>query len=318
MELASAQDVQAGRPRVGLALSRVGVLAVHRLVIIAGEPLDLRLECSVDLPAGQRGAHMSRFETSLDEALAEATDARRPDLLAARVAELARASQDARRAEVTVEARHAEERETPGSAIATEAIATLLASAVAREDRPVRHALGVRAQGMTACPCAQEAVAANARERLAAHGFDDDQIEVILADVPVATHNQRGIGTLHLASPGALPVDAAELLRIVEDAMSSEVLELLKRGDEATLVEKAHRRPRFVEDCVREMLGAVAALPGLPDDAFVLAHQRNLETIHRHDVQAERSALLGDLRDELATGERTGRAPALRDWLDAG
>ena len=39
--------------------------------------------------------------------------------------------------------------------------------------------------------------------------------------------------------------------------MSSEIYELMKRSDEAQVVEKAHRRPRFVEDCVREMIRGV-------------------------------------------------------------
>ena len=75
------------------------------------------------------------------------------------------------------------------------------------------------------------------------------------------------------------------LLEIVEDSMSSEIYELMKRVDEAAVVEKAHRRPRFVEDCVREMIGGVLErLPDLPDDTFVSARQENLETIHQHNV----------------------------------
>ena len=47
--------------------------------------------------------------------------------------------------------------------------------------------------------------------------------------------------------------------------MSSEIYELMKRSDEAHVVEKAHRRPRFVEDCVREMIrGVVDAFPSSP------------------------------------------------------
>src|SRR3712207_8181623 len=49
-------------------------------------------------------------------------------------------------------------------------------------------------------------------------------------------------------------LDAKTLLAIVEDSMSSEIYELMKRSDEGAVVEKAHRRPRFVEDCVREMI----------------------------------------------------------------
>ena len=120
--------------------------------------------------------------------------------------------------------------------------------------------------------------------------------------MPVATHNQRGLGTLHLGLPEECDtdVDAAELLAIVEDSMSSEIYELMKRSDEGAVVEKAARRPRFVEDCVREAIrGAIERFGDLRDDAFVSARQENLETIHQHSVVAERSGLLGELRREL-------------------
>ena len=84
--------------------------------------------------------------------------------------------------------------------------------------------------------------------------------------------------------------------------MSSEIYELMKRSDEAHVVEKAHRRPRFVEDCVREMVrGVVERFPRLDDRAFLSARQVNLETIHQHNVVAERFGTLGEIRRELAT-----------------
>jgi GTP cyclohydrolase-4 len=99
--------------------------------------------------------------------------------------------------------------------------------------------------------------------------------------------------------------------------MSSEIYELMKRSDEAAVVEKAHRRPRFVEDCVREMVGGVlATFPNLGDDAFVSARQENLESIHQHDVMAERFGLLGEVRHELATGEPSEHHVSMREWLD--
>ena len=99
--------------------------------------------------------------------------------------------------------------------------------------------------------------------------------------------------------------------------MSSEIYELMKRPDEQAVVEKAHRRPRFVEDCVREMVaGVLARYPDLADAAFVSAHQENLETIHQHNVVAERHGLVGELRGELAGGEPTARHTTLRAWLD--
>ena len=91
---------------------------------------------------------------------------------------------------------------------------------------------------------------------------------------------------LHLGLPEGCDteVDAAELLAIVEDSMSSEIYELMKRSDQVAVVERgAARRPRFVEDCVREAIrGVIARFGDVGDDAFVSARQENLETIHHH------------------------------------
>ena len=109
---------------------------------------------------------------------------------------------------------------------------------------------------------------------------------------------------------------AETMIEIVEEGMSSEIYELMKRPDERFVVDKAHRRPRFVEDSVREMVrGVVERFPGLPDDAFVQAHQANFETIHTHDVEAERSGTLGEIRRELADGVPPGHHTTLAEWL---
>ena len=83
------------------------------------------------------------------------------------------------------------------------------------------------------------------RERLRDDGFTDDEIERIFEAVPVATHNQRGIGTLHIGCPEGCtePIEAEVLLEIVEASMSSEIYELMKRPDEVEVVEKAHCTP---------------------------------------------------------------------------
>ena len=138
--------------------------------------------------------------------------------------------------------------------------------------------------------------------------------------VPVATHNQRGLGTLHIGCPEGCEteIEAATLLEIVENSMSSEIYELMKRSDEGAVVEKAHRRPRFVEDCVREMIsGVIAEFSALEDGTFVSARQENLETIHQHNVVAERFGLLGELRHEVASGEHLAHHTSMREWLDA-
>ncbi len=323
---ATAVDVQAQLPSLRLSLTQVGVTGVEKVIRLHMAGSDhlfwARFECVVELGTDQKGAHMSRFEEVVNEAIGEVVLGESPfraETLAEHIAELVRTRQHARRAEVTVEARFPEHKPAPVSGIETQELYTLHGCAVSSASG-TRRLIGVAAQGMTACPCAQELVAAGARARLDEEGYDGDEIDRILAAVPVATHNQRGLGTLHIGLPegSAIELDATLLLDIVEQSMSSEIYELMKRSDEAHVVEKAHRRPRFVEDCVREMIrGVVERLPDLPDEVFVSARQENLETIHQHNVVAERFGTLGEIRRELDTGVSASQHTGRRAWLDA-
>ena len=146
-------------------------------------------------------------------------------------------------------------------------------------------------------------------------GFDAGDIEQILELVPIATHNQRGRGTLLVGT--ANDIDAETLVDLVERSMSAPVFELLKRPDELWVVEHAHLQPRFVEDSVRVALkGLLDEVPALADDDFVFSRQINLETIHDHDVLAERWGTVGELRSEM-TGSEGLQQTTLADWLTA-
>jgi GTP cyclohydrolase IV len=317
------EDVQSRAPSVPIALSRVGVTGVEKVIRIRDELFFARLECFVDLGREQKGAHMSRFEEVVNEAIGEVVLSESPfraETLAQHIAELVRERQDAARAEVTIAARYPEHKPAPVSGIQTQEIYTLYGRAAAYE-HGTRRTVGVSATGMTACPCAQELVAARARARLAADGFSDSEIERIIERVPIATHNQRGLATLHIGciEDCVQEIDASALLKIAEASMSSEIYELMKRTDEVEVVEKAHRRPRFVEDCVREMLaGVVRAFRQLDGRSFVSARQENLETIHQHNVVAERHGMLAELRGEIDAGAPASRQTTLEQWLDAG
>jgi GTP cyclohydrolase-4 len=322
-------DAQAGRPRTELSLTRVGVTGVEKMIHVetpdgrrptGGPVYYAELECFVDLEPRQAGVHMSRFEEVVNEAIDEVVlgETFKAEILAAHIAERVRERQDGLRAEVTIAARYPETVRTPVTNLETQEIYTLFGTAVA-SGRGVRTLTGVQAQGMTACPCAQGLVADRARARLSEEGFSDDEIERILETVPVATHNQRGIGTLYIGLPEGVEVeiDARDLLHIVEQSMSSEIYELMKRSDEVSVVEKAHRRPRFVEDCVREMIRGVGErYPQLAAGTFVLARQENLEAIHRHNVVAERSGLLDEIRAEFESGHHSRQHLTKREWLE--
>ncbi|MGN6663533.1 MAG: GTP cyclohydrolase MptA [Solirubrobacterales bacterium] len=320
----AAPDVQASLPATQVSLSRVGVTGVEKVIRVKADGVEnlfyAGFECFVDLNPQQAGVHMSRFEEIVGEAIDEVVlgEAFKAEVLAAHVAEKVRERQGGERAEVSIAVRYPETTQTPETGKSTQEIYVLYGTAVSSA-RGTRTLTGVEAQGMTACPCAQEMVAGLARERLAADGFEAEEIERVIDLVPIATHNQRGIGTLHIGCPEGGPawIEAPELLRIVETSMSSEIYELMKRSDEMSVVVKAHEHPRFVEDCVREMVRQVVeGYPDLPDETFVMARQENLETIHRHNVVAERYGTLGDLRAELNGGRHQSHHTTMREWLE--
>jgi GTP cyclohydrolase-4 len=317
-------DVQARRPATHVSLTRVGVTGVEKVVRIGvGDSEQLffaDIECFVDLGPKQKGAHMSRFEEVVNEAIDAVVlgEAFKAETLAQHIAERVRDRQGALRAEVRIAARYPERQQAPASGSETQEIYTLFGIAVASE-HGTRRLIGVEAHGMTACPCAQEMVTERSRERLVADGFTDDEIERVLAAVPVATHNQRGIGRLYVGCVEGCDreIEAQTLLRMVEGSMSSEIYELMKRSDEVEVVERAHMHPRFVEDCVREMARkAVEEFGGFDDGTFLLARQENLETIHRHSVVAERHGLIGELREELSDEVHVPRHVTMREWLE--
>ena len=275
------------------------------------------IDCFVDLDPAQKGVHMSRFPELFEEAIDKLVIGEM--LLVERLAEhIARhivERQDALRAEVRIAARYPIERSTPVTGLRTQELVSLLGIAAASRTAS-RRLVGVEATGINACPCAQGLVRDQAVERLGEAGFADVDIERILELVPLATHNQRGRGTLYLGTE--LRLDAEDLVEIVEQSMSSPIYELLKRPDELFVVEHAHLSPRFVEDSVRLMVkSAVDAYGELGDDDFVLARQVNFETIHNHDVLAERFGTVGELRAELANGGHSPAHTGLGDWLRA-
>ena len=314
------EDLQAATPEIGLALSRAGVTGVQKAVRIrrgdAQTVMAAVLDCTVDLAADQKGVHMSRFPELFEEAidLVVEREALLVEVLAEQIATRVVERQRALRAEVSIRAQWPIHRRTPVTGLRTQEMVTLCGIAAASA-AGARRVVGVEATGINACPCAQGLVRNRATERLLDEGFDASDVERILELVPLATHNQRGRATLLVGTEQDL--DAELLVEVAERSMSAPIYDLLKRPDELFVVEHAHLQPRFFEDSVRHALrGALDSLPGLDDADFLLAQQVNFETIHTHDVVAERFGTVGELRTELRVGE-PGPQTSLADWLAA-
>jgi GTP cyclohydrolase I/GTP cyclohydrolase-4 len=317
------EDLQASPPEVRIGLSRAGVQGVSKAIRLrhgdVEKLISAEIDCTVDLDPAQKGVHMSRFPELFEEAIDEVVigEALLVESLAEHIARHVVERQEALRAEVKVVARYPIERRTPVTGLATQEIVSLIGIASASHGS-VRRIVGVEATGINACPCAQGLVRGRAVERLREAGFEELDVERILELVPLATHNQRGRGTLYVGTDVRLNAEA--LVEIVERSMSSPIYELLKRPDELFVVEHAHLQPRFVEDSVRVALAStLERYADLDDGDFLFSRQLNFETIHNHEVVAERYGAVGELRGELANGVHVpARHTELRDWLSAG
>jgi GTP cyclohydrolase-4 len=309
----SLPDIQACEPDYPFNLTRVGVTGVKKLVKVERgndeRPVVLisNFEVFVDLPSDRKGANLSRNFEAIDEVLEEAIN--RPvyeiEELCGEIAKrLLFRHEYASRAEVKMKSEYIVRRQTPVTRVNCQEVVDIFAEAVAKAGPAggnVRKTVGAEVLGMTACPCAQEIMKEEVRQELAKLGISEQAIADLTERLPIATHNQRGRGSISVEVHDRRCVSIDRIIKIIEDSMSSRVFGLLKRPDEAVVVKRAHSNPKFVEDCVRTMAQKlVEAFSDLPDDAAVTLKQINEESIHQHNAFAERTAKMGELRAELA------------------
>ncbi len=326
-------DVQATNPDVRISLSKVGITEVKKMVEIARgskRPIILipTFDIFVDLPSSRKGANLSRNLEVIDRVLEDAIN--KPvyaieDLCVDISKDLLVHHEYASRAEVSMHGEYMMKRRSPVTDMECQEVYDICADAVALRDGLIAKGIGAQVTAMTACPCAQDIMKAQAEQKLRKLGIGEGQIAEFLADMPMPTHNQRGIGTIKIEFADHLNgenkrISIESIIDIIEQSMSCQMFELLKRQDEEYVVRTAHKNPKFVEDCVRTMAkNLVQRFPDLSDDTIITIKQVNEESIHRHNAFAERIATFGELKKEVngkalapakpATAKPTGAKP---------
>lgn len=305
-------DIQASVPDFPINLTRVGVTGVKKLVKVerGGDERPIVLissfEVFVDLPSDRKGANLSRNFEVIDEVLEEEINLPVYEIeeLCGKIAKrLLERHEYATRAEVKMKSEYIVRRQTPFTKVTCQEVVDIFAeaTALAGPSGYVKKSVGAEVLGTTACPCAQEIIRDQVKQELTNFGITPEDAAAIAEKIPVATHNQRGRGSISIEVRDRRCVSIDRIIRIIEESMSSKVYGLLKRPDEAVVVTRAHNNPKFVEDCVRTMAQKVVqAFVDLPDDAAVTMKQINEESIHQHNAFAERTATMGELRAELA------------------
>ena len=297
-------------PRVPVQLTRVGVTGVKKLLKIErGQKRPIILiptfDAFVDLPSNQRGIHMSRSPEAISEVVEEVvtTSSIEVESLCAEIVNIMMSKHKyAKMAEVRMTSDFILMKSSPVTKNKTQEMTKIIANAIGyRENNEVkiRKSIGAEVVGMTVCPCAQESVMESDKQKLLEF-LDEETTQKVLDTVTFASHNQRGIGTVLIEVPENQNVRGEDIIKIIEDSMSSPVCELLKRPDENAVVVNAHKKPAFVEDCVRNMVEKIIQnYSNLPDDTLVTVRQVNEESIHRHNAFAEKVATMGELKAEI-------------------
>ncbi len=304
-------DTQDDAPSIPIKLTRVGVTGVKKLLQLERtnkRPIILlpTFDAFVDLPNDQKGVHMSRNPEAISEVLESVAKDPTVDIesLCAKIVDKMMTKHEyAKRVEISMITDYMFMKESPVTKNKTQEMSKLIAKAIGFRDEngniKIRKSVGAEVIGMTVCPCAQESVRESDKNKLLEF-LDEETTQKVLDTVTFASHNQRGIGTLLIEVPEDKKVKAEDLIDIIESSMSSPVCELLKRPDENATVMNAHRKPVFVEDCVRNMMEKIAnKYHKLPDNTLITARQENQESIHRHNAYAEKVTTMGELKAEL-------------------
>ncbi|MHA1668500.1 MAG: GTP cyclohydrolase MptA [Candidatus Heimdallarchaeaceae archaeon] len=304
-------DVQSYASKIPIGIRRVGIANIPKIIrrkrFGKYNELSTRIDVYVDLLPTKRGIHMSRNIEAINAVISKLTEEVISDTeeLCAQIAEkVINLQHGANYAEVNLIADY--EMKTFSEAILRKksSVHKLRAGAYAEKiDGKINiiKILGAEVEGTTVCPCSQELSKDFAKENLQNQGFAQEQIDKILASVPLAAHNQRSKSILLFEQPReAERIELEDIIKILESSMSAPIHEVLKRKDEQAVVLYAHHNPVFVEDVVRSILRKVVEkYENQPPSTIISVKQINYESIHQHNAVAEVRTSLQRLRDQI-------------------
>ena len=290
-------DVQSRVIFGSFSLTRVGVKDIRKPITIQRPNKRMvfmpTINVYVDLPANQKGVHMSRNMEIINEVVDESSRAPAKGLENLCVEICKRLLQRHRYAtcsECSMETPYFLEKNSFDKKSLEEYKLTAKAIAKKGKKLQMRRWIGVEVTGMTVCPCCMEGTKSILISK-------NPRIRQQIRKMPAITHNQRNISTVFMEIPENRDVDADDLITMVENSLSTPTYGILKRKEEAKVVYEAHKKPRFVEDVVREILEKIIAkYNDFPDSATITVHSESEESIHKHNAFAERATTFGELR----------------------
>lgn len=248
-------DVQSSIDTRQIPIQRVGVRAVRHPLSVRAADGQVQgtvgmFNLDVHLPADQKGTHMSRFVSLLDEHKAPIDIASFRQMLAVMLEKL---EAEAGRIEVTFPYFITKTAPVSGVQSLMDYEVTLTGDV---RNGETRVWLKVLVPVTSLCPCSK---------KISQYG----------------AHNQRSHITINAELAEDISVD--EIVRMAEEEASCELWGLLKRPDEKYVTERAYENPKFVEDLVRDVATRLNNEKRIV--AYVLEAE-NFESIHNHSAYA--------------------------------
>lgn len=250
-------DVQSTPDARQLPINQVGIKAIRHPIKVLDRSDGIQhtiatFSMFVGLPHNFKGTHMSRFVDILNarerEISVESFEAMLRDMLVRLEAETGR---------LEVQFPYFMSKRAPVSGVASLLDYDVTFIGEMHQDQRYKQTTRVVVPATSLCPCSK---------KISERG----------------AHNQRSHITISACTNSFVWVE--ELIQMAERQASCELYGLLKRPDEKYVTERAYDHPKFVEDIVRDVAGALNADPRV--DAYVVESE-NFESIHNHSAYAQ-------------------------------
>lgn len=282
-------DVQKKSPEIGLRLTKVGASNIKKILKIPREnkrPIILlaNFEVFVDLPSSQKGSHMSRNPEIINEILEDIV--KKPvyvleDLCEDIARKVLNNHEYATRSEVEMKSKLMIRRRMPLTRLKTQEFVKLIAKANAYrgEETKVKKEVGAEVKGVILRP------------------YLSDSAKHRKKGMPTSGCTQRATASLTIEVPENHAVRIEDIVKILENSMSTKAYGYLTKEDELMVVSEACARPNFVEDVVEYILQTTAKkFNSLPDDTKIMAKCIAEGTLFTYNSFAERVTTLGRIK----------------------
>ena len=285
-------DVQQEQPRMPIPIDRVCVKNLYRRICLKSSQsgrvcLDSKITACIDLPANQRGIHVSRSAESVVESFAdiEYRDfAKVENALENLVNVLLNRHGYALRAMAKLETVYLLDYRDEYVGVEDLIPIKILITVKKSRGGEAEFKIGVGLEGMTVCPCAQQVFS---------------HMENIQS-VYVPSHSQRA-KMLIVVTSNRNTVDIRDVAVAGLKAFSAPLFTILKRVNEYRLVKKAFESPKFVEDVVRQAIYNIYSIikDKVDDNTRITVKVESFESIHPYNLCAEASYTVNELKKLL-------------------